>query len=126
MGIRCFQFVIGPGQRTGSLRHKGRWAASPPGPSAFIGDENGSSFPFSSRGKGERHVQKAAVHTTTFPLRTSSSGRRTPLRIQSERLHQNAARLRVHAEKLPYGTERETLIGWARQMETANEIDERI
>jgi len=48
------------------------------------------------------------------------------LRIQSERLHQNAARLRVHAEKLPYGTERETLIGWARQVETANEIDERI
>lgn len=46
------------------------------------------------------------------------------LRIQSERLHQNAARLRVHAEKLPRGTERETLIGWARQAETASDIDE--
>ena len=46
------------------------------------------------------------------------------LRIQSERLHQNAARLRVHAEKLPLGTERETLIEWARQAETASDIDE--
>jgi len=48
----------------------------------------------------------------------------TRLRIQSERLHQNAARLRVLAENLPHGTERETLIGWARQAETANDIDE--
>lgn len=46
------------------------------------------------------------------------------LRIQSERLHQSAARLRAHAEKLPRGTERETLIGWARQAETASDIDE--
>lgn len=46
------------------------------------------------------------------------------LRIQSERLHQNAARLRVQAEKLPHGTERDTLIGWARQAETVSDVGE--
>jgi hypothetical protein len=46
------------------------------------------------------------------------------LRIQSERLHQNAAHLRMQAEKLPHGTEREKLLRTARQVETANDIGE--
>ena len=42
----------------------------------------------------------------------------------SERLEQEAARLRAQAKSLPYGPERERLLRKARQAETATHVDE--
>lgn len=42
----------------------------------------------------------------------------------SERLEQEARRLRARAEKLPHGPEREQILRKARQAETATHVDE--